>query len=140
VDYYPYHLAIGHRKHWPKYREGASPHSQWLDQALAAFRNSFLDVIDQSRVQHTPLVRTQVAQQEPSKTGAASDSVHHHPQQQQQQHQAQVGIRSCCSEFEVLHELRETGLKCQNMQWENLVLMQCGIWREVICILNMYIS
>ncbi|XP_021938763.1 UHRF1-binding protein 1-like isoform X4 [Zootermopsis nevadensis] len=91
VDYYPYHLAIGHRKHWPKYREGASPHSQWLDQALAAFRNSFLDLIDQGRIQHTPLVRTQVAQQGPSKTGAASDGNYH----QQHQHQAQESQRKC---------------------------------------------
>lgn len=89
VDYYPYHLAIGDRKHWPTYKEGSFPHVQWLDQALAAFRNSFLDVIDQGRMQHTPLVRTQapsyVAQQESAKTSNASDNI----QQQQQQHQAQ---------------------------------------------------
>ncbi|KAJ4435634.1 hypothetical protein ANN_18250 [Periplaneta americana] len=87
VDYYPYHLAIGDRKHWPKYREGSSPHSQWLDQALAAFRNSFLDVIDQGRTQHTPLVRTQApaqaGQQEASKSSAASDSSQHQAQDTQ---------------------------------------------------------
>lgn len=95
MDYYPYHLAIGYRKHWPKYREEASPHSQWLDQALAAFRNSFLDLIDQGRIQHTPLARTQVAQQESGKTGAASDDIHH----QQHHHQAQVGIEACYTKF-----------------------------------------
>lgn len=98
VDYYPYHLAIGDRKHWPKYREGGSPHAQWLDQALAAFRNSFLDVIDQNRVQHTPLVRTQapthIAQQGPSKSAVAGDGA----QQQQQplQQQAQVQSELLC--------------------------------------------
>ncbi|XP_033611265.1 UHRF1-binding protein 1-like isoform X3 [Cryptotermes secundus] len=95
VDYYPYHLAIGDRKHWPKYREGASPHAQWLDQALAAFRNSFLDVIDQGRVQHTPLVRTQapahVAQQGPSKTATAGDNAQQQPLQQQAQESQKKG-------------------------------------------------
>ena len=90
VDYYPYHLAIGDRKHWPKYREEASPHSQWLDQALTAFRTTFLDVIDQGRIQHTPLVRTQAqahsGQENTGKPAAPTDSAQH------PQPQAQVNI------------------------------------------------
>ncbi|PSN57252.1 hypothetical protein C0J52_02548 [Blattella germanica] len=89
VDYYPYHLAIGDRKHWPKYREAASPHSQWLDQALAAFRNSFLDVIDQGRIQHTPLVRTQApaqSGQDTMKSNIAGEGTQHSHQQTQDPH------------------------------------------------------
>ncbi|XP_063237509.1 bridge-like lipid transfer protein family member 3A isoform X2 [Bacillus rossius redtenbacheri] len=63
VDYYPYHLACGDRKHWPLYRDGSSPHSQWLNQALATFRNSFVELLDQSRAQHAPLGRAAAAGQ-----------------------------------------------------------------------------
>lgn len=58
VDYYPYHLAIGDRKHWPKYKEAASSHTEWLQQALQSFRNSFLDLIEGNRAVHTPLSRS----------------------------------------------------------------------------------
>ncbi|KAK7794549.1 hypothetical protein R5R35_009669 [Gryllus longicercus] len=61
IDYYPYHLAIGDRKHWPVYRETASPHSQWLKQALTSFRTSLLDLIEPVRSQHAPLGRSNVA-------------------------------------------------------------------------------
>lgn len=63
IDYYPYHLAIGDRKHWPVYRETGSPHSQWLKQALATFRTSLLDLIEPVRPQHTPLGRSTVKSQ-----------------------------------------------------------------------------
>ncbi|XP_034239731.1 UHRF1-binding protein 1-like isoform X2 [Thrips palmi] len=58
VDYYPYHLAIRDRKHWPKYKEAGSSHTQWLQEALASFRNSFLDLIESNRAVHTPLSRS----------------------------------------------------------------------------------
>lgn len=54
VDYYPYHLAIADRKHWAKYKENATPHSQWLQQSLNSFRNQFMDLIDSSRPQSSP--------------------------------------------------------------------------------------
>lgn len=59
VDYYPYHLAMADRKHWAKYREGATPHGQWLQQSLNAFRTQFMDLIDSTRTQHSPLTRSQ---------------------------------------------------------------------------------
>ncbi|KAG8230510.1 hypothetical protein J437_LFUL010030, partial [Ladona fulva] len=42
VDFYPYHRAIGDRKHWPAYREGV--HTRWLQQSLSSFRATFLDL------------------------------------------------------------------------------------------------
>ncbi|XP_053985581.1 bridge-like lipid transfer protein family member 3B isoform X2 [Hylaeus volcanicus] len=59
VDYYPYHLAMAGRKHWAKYRESATPHSQWLQQSLSSFRSQFMDLIDSGRTQHSPLTRSQ---------------------------------------------------------------------------------
>ncbi|XP_015124698.1 UHRF1-binding protein 1-like [Diachasma alloeum] len=46
IDYYPYHLAMADRKHWAKYKENATPHAQWLQQSLNAFRGQFMDLID----------------------------------------------------------------------------------------------
>ncbi|XP_075235115.1 bridge-like lipid transfer protein family member 3B isoform X2 [Lycorma delicatula] len=47
VDYYPYHLATGDRKHWARYKDGCeSLHAQWLAQAHASFRNSLLQLVD----------------------------------------------------------------------------------------------
>ncbi|XP_018565221.1 UHRF1-binding protein 1-like [Anoplophora glabripennis] len=57
VDYYPYHLAKGNRKHWPRYNASSVPHSMWQDQALNAFKTKFVDLIDKSKLQHTPLSR-----------------------------------------------------------------------------------
>ncbi|XP_043263704.1 UHRF1-binding protein 1 isoform X1 [Colletes gigas] len=59
IDYYPYHLAMSDRKHWAKYRENATPHSQWLQQSLSSFRSQFMDLIDSGRTQHSPLTRSQ---------------------------------------------------------------------------------
>ncbi|XP_077258947.1 bridge-like lipid transfer protein family member 3B isoform X2 [Temnothorax americanus] len=59
IDYYPYHLAMADRKHWPKYRENATPHNQWLQQSLSSFRSQFMDLIDSGRTQHSPLTRSQ---------------------------------------------------------------------------------
>ncbi|KAG8265012.1 identical protein binding, partial [Homalodisca vitripennis] len=56
VDYYPYHLASGDRHHWAKYKEGSSPHTQWLTQAHAVFRNTLLQLIE-SHSTHSPLSR-----------------------------------------------------------------------------------
>lgn len=77
VDYYPYHLAIGDRKHWPKYKEAASTHTQWLQQALASFKNSFLDLIDGNKPVHTPLSRSsfQESVPEPAKSNGAAYGV-----------------------------------------------------------------
>ncbi|XP_043268359.1 UHRF1-binding protein 1 isoform X2 [Venturia canescens] len=55
IDYYPYHLAIADRKHWAKYKENATPHSQWLQQSMNSFRGQFMDFIDMGRNQHSPL-------------------------------------------------------------------------------------
>ncbi|XP_016904404.1 bridge-like lipid transfer protein family member 3A isoform X2 [Apis cerana] len=59
IDYYPYHLAMSDRKHWAKYKENATPHSQWLQQSLSSFRSQFMDLIDSGRTQHSPLIRSQ---------------------------------------------------------------------------------
>ncbi|XP_076544408.1 bridge-like lipid transfer protein family member 3B isoform X4 [Osmia lignaria lignaria] len=59
IDYYPYHLAMADRKHWAKYKENATPHSQWLQQSLTSFRSQFMDLIDSGRTQHSPLSRSQ---------------------------------------------------------------------------------
>ncbi|XP_012350115.1 UHRF1-binding protein 1 isoform X2 [Apis florea] len=59
IDYYPYHLAMADRKHWAKYKENATPHSQWLQQSLSSFRSQFMDLIDSGRTQHSPLIRSQ---------------------------------------------------------------------------------
>lgn len=58
VDYYPYHLAKGDRKHWPCYREGVTPHTQWYEQALSAFRSKLLDLVERNKAQHVPLSRS----------------------------------------------------------------------------------
>lgn len=59
VDYYPYHLAAADRRHWPKYREAAVPHSQWLAQSLQHFRTRLLDRAEGVRpASHTPLARS----------------------------------------------------------------------------------
>ncbi|KAF4523469.1 hypothetical protein B566_EDAN014989 [Ephemera danica] len=55
IDYYPYHLALGDRRHWPSYQEDV--HCQWLEQALSAFRARFLELIDAGARAHTPLTR-----------------------------------------------------------------------------------
>lgn len=57
VDFYPYHMAIIDRKHWPRYRESSIPHVLWQEQALTSFRSKFLDLIEKNRAQHTPLSR-----------------------------------------------------------------------------------
>ncbi|XP_078033480.1 bridge-like lipid transfer protein family member 3B isoform X2 [Augochlora pura] len=59
IDYYPYHLAMADRKHWAKYRENTTRHSQWLQQSLSSFRSQFMDLIDSGRTQHSPLTRSQ---------------------------------------------------------------------------------
>ncbi|XP_046688802.1 UHRF1-binding protein 1-like [Homalodisca vitripennis] len=70
VDYYPYHLASGDRHHWAKYKEGSSPHTQWLTQAHAVFRNTLLQLIE-SHSTHSPLSRDS---QEPKATSSPSNN------------------------------------------------------------------
>jgi len=43
VDYYPYHLARGDRKHWVRYTD--SSHRMWLQSNLASFDTKLLDVL-----------------------------------------------------------------------------------------------
>ncbi|XP_023344836.1 UHRF1-binding protein 1-like [Eurytemora carolleeae] len=54
IDYYPYHLARGDRKHWVRYSE--SPHKSWLQSNLAAFDTRLLDVLLSGR-NHSVLTR-----------------------------------------------------------------------------------
>ena len=54
LDYYPYHLARGDRKHWIRYTD--SCHRQWLQSGLAAFDTRFLDLLLSGK-NHTPLAR-----------------------------------------------------------------------------------
>ncbi|GLV35400.1 uncharacterized protein CBL_01450 [Carabus blaptoides fortunei] len=68
VDYYPYHLAMGDRKHWPRYKDGSVPHTQWLNQSLSSFRSKFIDLIDKNRSQHVPLSRSSQAQNQTNNT------------------------------------------------------------------------
>ncbi|XP_060530359.1 bridge-like lipid transfer protein family member 3A isoform X2 [Cylas formicarius] len=63
VDFYPYHLAKGDRKHWPTYNASQVPHSLWQEQALAAFKSKFLDLFDRNKTQHAPLSRVPKAPQ-----------------------------------------------------------------------------
>lgn len=59
IDYYPFHLAISNRTHWPKYKEASSPPALWLDQSLNSFREALLDLYQPSRTaNHAPLERT----------------------------------------------------------------------------------
>ncbi|XP_046432268.1 UHRF1-binding protein 1-like isoform X2 [Neodiprion fabricii] len=83
IDYYPYHLAMADRKHWAKYREGATPHNQWLQQSLNAFRSQFMDLIDSTRTQHSPLTRSQANVTGNSAKGS-SDNLEKSAQQQTQ--------------------------------------------------------
>ncbi|CAG4990381.1 unnamed protein product [Colias eurytheme] len=46
ADLFPYHKASDDRRHWRGYREAATPHSQWLSQALSSFCASLLDLLD----------------------------------------------------------------------------------------------
>lgn len=57
VDYYPYHLAKGDRKHWPCYREGVTPHTQWYEQAMNSFKSKLLELVEKNKAQHVPLSR-----------------------------------------------------------------------------------
>ncbi|KAF5308895.1 hypothetical protein FQR65_LT00595 [Abscondita terminalis] len=69
VDYYPYHLANGDRKHWPRYREASIPHTHWQEQSVAAFKSKLLDLIERNKVQHTPLSRSSKGEVPNSPTG-----------------------------------------------------------------------
>jgi len=56
IDFYPYHLAKGSRRSWPKYTDNTL--SQWLHQALQTFKISLMETLSASSM-HTPLTRTQ---------------------------------------------------------------------------------
>ncbi|XP_063384785.1 bridge-like lipid transfer protein family member 3B [Cydia fagiglandana] len=46
ADLFPYHRASNDRRHWRGYREAATPHTQWLSQALSSFCGSLLELLD----------------------------------------------------------------------------------------------
>ncbi|KAL0879609.1 hypothetical protein ABMA27_003329 [Loxostege sticticalis] len=46
ADLFPYHKAADDRRHWRGYREAATPHSQWLSQALSSFCTTLLEALD----------------------------------------------------------------------------------------------
>ncbi|KAI8440802.1 hypothetical protein MSG28_009126 [Choristoneura fumiferana] len=46
ADLFPYHRASNDRRHWRGYREAATPHSQWMSQALSSFCASLLELLD----------------------------------------------------------------------------------------------
>ncbi|CAH0718971.1 unnamed protein product, partial [Brenthis ino] len=46
ADLFPYHKASNDRRHWRGYREAATPHSQWLSQALSSFCTTLLETLD----------------------------------------------------------------------------------------------
>nr|XP_012551608.1 UHRF1-binding protein 1-like isoform X1 [Bombyx mori] len=46
ADLFPYHKASNDRRHWKGYRESATPHSQWLSQALSSFCTNLLETLD----------------------------------------------------------------------------------------------
>ncbi|XP_052744616.1 UHRF1-binding protein 1-like isoform X3 [Bicyclus anynana] len=46
ADLFPYHKASNDRRHWRGYREAATPHSQWLSQALSTFCTTLLETLD----------------------------------------------------------------------------------------------
>ncbi|XP_065343901.1 bridge-like lipid transfer protein family member 3B isoform X3 [Cloeon dipterum] len=57
VDFYPYHLSLSDRKHWPSYEEDI--HAQWLEQALTSFKATFMEAMDAGTNSHTPLSRAE---------------------------------------------------------------------------------
>ena len=65
LDYYPYHLARGDRKHWVRYASDSS-HRSWLLSNLTSFDTKLLDVV-LSGQNKTPLSRSGG----PGRTGAS---------------------------------------------------------------------
>jgi hypothetical protein len=63
LDFYPYHLARGTRRFWPKYSDNTL--AQWLHQALQNFRISLIDTLSFESM-HPPLTRTQYQGQTPA--------------------------------------------------------------------------
>lgn len=82
VDYYPYHLAKGDRKHWAQYREASIPHMLWLNQSLNGFRSKFLDLLERNKIQHAPLSR---ANKPPPQSGDSPPSTTEQPKKTPQQ-------------------------------------------------------
>ncbi|XP_049878283.1 UHRF1-binding protein 1-like [Pectinophora gossypiella] len=76
ADLFPYHKASGERRHWRGYREAATPHSQWLSQALSSFCATLLETLDPRPL--TPSTRVNASQPERSEEGI-SNGVPHRP-------------------------------------------------------------
>ncbi|XP_013192701.2 bridge-like lipid transfer protein family member 3B [Amyelois transitella] len=75
ADLFPYHKATNDRRHWRGYRESATPHSQWLSQALSSFCATLLDSLDPR-----PLTPTNKPPSQPEKLGEPlSNGIGHKP-------------------------------------------------------------
>ncbi|CAG7723422.1 unnamed protein product [Allacma fusca] len=57
LDFYPYHLAKGERRSWPRYTPDNAL-AQWLTNSLNSFRIALIEAISASSM-HSPLARTQ---------------------------------------------------------------------------------
>ena len=73
VDFYPYHVinVPDDRDSWIRYSSG-SVHASWLEQSLALFQSALMeaamatDAFSSSKVQHTPLSRSNAKQSAPN--------------------------------------------------------------------------
>ncbi|CAB3225319.1 unnamed protein product [Arctia plantaginis] len=81
ADLFPYHKASDDRRHWRGYRESATPHSQWLSQALSSFCTTLLDTLDPR-----PIIPSNKTNQTDNGEGPVSNGIKH--QQPPQQHSA----------------------------------------------------
>ncbi|XP_028174870.1 UHRF1-binding protein 1-like, partial [Ostrinia furnacalis] len=76
ADLFPYHKAADDRRHWRGYREAATPHSQWLSQALSSFCTTLLDALDPR-----PLTPSNKASQAEKSEEPLSNGINHRPSQ-----------------------------------------------------------
>ncbi|XP_072945502.1 bridge-like lipid transfer protein family member 3B [Epargyreus clarus] len=74
ADLFPYHKASNDRRHWRGYREAATPHSQWLSQALSTFCTTLLDSLDPR-----PLTPSNKTSQPERQEEALSNGLNHKP-------------------------------------------------------------
>ncbi|CAB3252557.1 unnamed protein product [Arctia plantaginis] len=81
ADLFPYHKASDDRRHWRGYRESATPHSQWLSQALSSFCTTLLDTLDPR-----PIIPSNKTNQTDNGEEPVSNGIKH--QQPPQQHSA----------------------------------------------------
>ncbi|XP_050307973.1 UHRF1-binding protein 1-like [Anthonomus grandis grandis] len=75
IDFYPYHLAKGDRKHWPTYNASSVPHTMWQEHALGLFKTKFMDLFLKNEMQHTPLSRK--PKMEPQRSATSPETPKH---------------------------------------------------------------